>query len=207
MLGLHACAWAWWVLQQPQALPKSEVTWIQWTAPVPATSQVPHAAPPPKPAVDKLATAIPSAELRPQAPSPSVASPLSSSIPTTPSISSGAHAVSAAASSAGAEVRATEEVVLPSQNAAYLNNPTPPYPAISRRMGEQGRVVVRVLIDDNGMPQQAQLESSSGHARLDQAAVSAVLSWRFVPGRKGGKPQTMWFSVPITFDLKPAQNG
>ncbi len=96
---------------------------------------------------------------------------------------------------------------MPSQNAAYLNNPTPPYPAISRRMGEQGRVVVRVLIDDNGMPQQAQLESSSGHARLDQAAVSAVLSWRFVPGRKGGKPQTMWFSVPITFDLKPAQNG
>jgi protein TonB len=74
-------------------------------------------------------------------------------------------------------------------------------------MAEQGRVVVRVLIDDKGLPQQAQLETSSGHARLDQAVLSAVMSWRFVPGRKGGKPQTMWFSVPITFDLKSAQDG
>ena len=96
---------------------------------------------------------------------------------------------------------------LPSQSAAYLNNPPPAYPAISKRLGEQGRVVVRVLIDENGLPQQAELQTSSGHARLDQAALNAVMSWRYVPGRKAGKVQAMWFHVPITFDLKPARDG
>jgi protein TonB len=113
----------------------------------------------------------------------------------------------APASTPAPDARGEQEVTLPSQNAAYLNNPKPAYPPISMRMGEQGRVVVRVLIDDKGLPQQAQLETSSGYARLDQAALKAVMTWRFVPGRKGGQPQTMWFSVPITFDLKPAQDG
>jgi protein TonB len=99
-----------------------------------------------------------------------------------------------------------EEVTLPNQSAAYLNNPSPPYPAISKRLGEQGRVVVRVLIDDKGFPQQAELQATSGHTRLDQAAVNAVMSWRYVPGRKAGKAQSMWFNVPITFDLKTAQD-
>jgi protein TonB len=98
-------------------------------------------------------------------------------------------------------------VTLPSQSAAYLNNPPPSYPAISKRLGEQGRVVVRVLIDEKGLPQQAELQTSSGHARLDQAALNAVMSWHYVPGRKAGRAQAMWFNVPITFDLKPARDG
>jgi protein TonB len=126
---------------------------------------------------------------------------------TTSSVASSQTSAAANATGLVAQARGEPEITLPSQTAAYLNNPKPAYPPISMRMGEQGRVVVRVLIDDQGVPLQAQLEMSSGHARLDQAAMSAVMSWRFVPGRKGGQPQTMWFSVPITFDLKPAQNG
>jgi protein TonB len=107
--------------------------------------------------------------------------------------------------SAGASSQA-EPVTLPSHSAAYLNNPPPAYPAISKRLGEQGRVVVRVLIDEQGRPQQAQLQTESGYARLDRAALDAVMGWRFVPGQRGGKAQAMWFSVPITFDLKPARD-
>src|SRR5690606_30350748 len=56
-------------------------------------------------------------------------------------------------------------VQLPSSNAAYLNNPRPSYPSISRRMGEQGKVLLRVLVDENGLPQQIEIKQSSGFDR------------------------------------------
>jgi protein TonB len=43
---------------------------------------------------------------------------------------------------------------------------------------------------------------SSGYDRLDQAAVSTVLKWRYVPGKRGGVPEAMWFNVPINFVLE-----
>ena len=91
--------------------------------------------------------------------------------------------------------------VLPSSNADYLNNPAPSYPAISRRLGEQGKVVIRVLIGKDGMPQQGDIHQSSGYARLDQAALRAVMGWRYVPGQRDGMAQDMWFNVPINFAL------
>ncbi|MFZ2124179.1 MAG: energy transducer TonB [Rhodoferax sp.] len=93
-------------------------------------------------------------------------------------------------------------VVLPSTNADYLNNPAPVYPAISRRLGEEGKVVIRVLIDKDGKPQQGHIGQSSGHHRLDQAALRAVMAWRYVPGRRDGTAQDMWFNVPIHFALQ-----
>ena len=96
-----------------------------------------------------------------------------------------------------------EDTTLPSLSAAYLQKPEPPYPRISQRMGEQGRVVVRVLIDEQGLPQKAELDSTSGYPRLDRAALDAVLTWRYVPGQREGRAQAMWFNVPITFELKP----
>lgn len=92
-------------------------------------------------------------------------------------------------------------VALPSSNADYLNNPSPSYPAISRRLGEQGKVVIRVLIDKNGKPQQGDIHQSSGYARLDQAALRAVMGWRYAPGQRNGMAQDMWFNVPINFAL------
>ena len=93
-------------------------------------------------------------------------------------------------------------VVLPSANAAYLHNPPPAYPAMSRRLAEQGRVMVRVLIGSDGLPQKAELQAGSGYDRLDRAALDAVMRWRFVPGRRGDVPETMWVSVPIVFNLE-----
>lgn len=91
---------------------------------------------------------------------------------------------------------------LPSSNAAYLNNPRPSYPSISRRMGEQGKVLLRVLVDENGLPQQIEIKQSSGFDRLDKAALASVKQWRFVPGKRGGVAQPMWTIVPVNFVLE-----
>lgn len=94
------------------------------------------------------------------------------------------------------------KVELPSTDADYLNNPKPAYPPLSKRMGEQGKVVVRVLIDANGLPQKAEIRSSSGFERLDQAALATVMKWRYVPGKRAGVAEAMWFNVPINFVLE-----
>lgn len=93
-------------------------------------------------------------------------------------------------------------VQLPSSNADYLNNPAPIYPSISKRLGEQGQVVIRVLIGKDGSAHQGEVYKSSGYERLDQAALRAVTGWRFVPGQRSGVPQDMWFNVPVSFTLK-----
>lgn len=97
---------------------------------------------------------------------------------------------------------APARVELPSSAADYLHNPKPPYPGLSKRLGEQGKVVVRVLISVNGTAQQAEIKQSSGFDRLDQAALDTVLRWRYVPGKRAGVPETMWFNVPISFVLE-----
>lgn len=92
-------------------------------------------------------------------------------------------------------------VVLPSTSADYLNNPAPPYPRVSKRLGEQGTAVIRVLINTEGRAEKAEVRTSSGHARLDDTALNTVLAWRFVPGQRNGVAEAMWFNVPIRFVL------
>ena len=69
-------------------------------------------------------------------------------------------------------------------------------------MGEQGKVVLRVLIDAQGVPQQVELKQSSGYERLDQQALETVQRWRFVPGKRNGVPEAMWNVLPIHFVLE-----
>lgn len=91
---------------------------------------------------------------------------------------------------------------LPSLNADYLNNPPPAYPAPSRRFGEQGKVLLRVLVNADGGVEQVNLRKGSGYSRLDQAAQDAVKQWRFVPAKRGGQAVTAWVVVPISFSLE-----
>ncbi len=129
------------------------------------------------PAAEVAAAVVPAA---PAEPAPAAAAPG----PTTP------HAPSAPA------------VQLPSSNADYLQNPKPAYPALSKRLGEQGKVIVRVLIGVDGTAQKAEIRQSSGFERLDQAARNTVLKWRYVPGKRAGVAADMWFNVPINFVLE-----
>lgn len=97
---------------------------------------------------------------------------------------------------------APAQVELPSSSADYLNNPRPPYPLLSRRLGEQGEVIVRVFIETDGIATRAEIGHSSGFDRLNQAALQAVLKWRYLPGKRHGVPVAMWFNVPIRFVLE-----
>jgi protein TonB len=93
-------------------------------------------------------------------------------------------------------------IELPSSDADYLQNPRPVYPPMSKRLNEQGTVLVRVLIGVDGTAQQAEIQQSSSFDRLDKAAMATVLQWRYVPGKRAGKPEAMWFTVPIVWVLK-----
>lgn len=97
---------------------------------------------------------------------------------------------------------APPRIELPSTSADYLQNPEPEYPAISRRLGEEGQVMLRVLIGADGSAQQVELRRSSGYERLDRVALDTVRRWRFVPGKRNGVPEAMWFNVPINFVLE-----
>ncbi len=93
-------------------------------------------------------------------------------------------------------------IELPSSDAAYLNNPPPPYPEASRRLREKGKVTLRVLISTQGLPQKMEIAQSSGFARLDNAALDTVKRWKFVPGKRNGVPEAMEYLVPVNFVLQ-----
>jgi len=88
-------------------------------------------------------------------------------------------------------------------DALYLENPRPAYPMLSRRLREQGRVLLRVLVSLEGRATQVQIQGSSGYERLDAAAREAVARWRFVPAQRGEERVDAWVLIPITFSLPP----
>lgn len=90
----------------------------------------------------------------------------------------------------------------PRFDADYLSNPAPAYPPMSRRLGEEGKVVLRVHVEPNGLPSQIEVKTGSGSPRLDQAAQDAVRRWRFVPAKRGEEAVAAWVLVPIVFNLK-----
>ena len=90
----------------------------------------------------------------------------------------------------------------PRFDADYLHNPRPVYPPMSRRMGEEGKVFLRVRVEADGRPSQVEIKTSSGSPRLDQAAEDAVRRWRFIPAKRGGEAVSAWVIVPISFNLK-----
>jgi protein TonB len=79
----------------------------------------------------------------------------------------------------------------------------PEYPPQSRRLGEQGSLVLQVLVDASGHVTDSKLVQSSGSDRLDQAALAGVkTNYHFFPGTVDGKPQPMWFTFKFTWKLQ-----
>ena len=96
----------------------------------------------------------------------------------------------------------TQTYQSPSFNAAYLNNPAPAYPALSRRLGEEGRVLLRVQVMEDGTAGSVELQTGSGSSRLDQAALEAVKKWRFVPAKRGEQAVSASVVVPVRFSIE-----
>lgn len=83
----------------------------------------------------------------------------------------------------------------------YVREPSPRYPPQSRRLREQGLVVLRVVIDERGAASSIEIETSSGHSRLDDAARDAVLRAAFRPYVEDGEPRRALVLIPIEFAL------
>lgn len=78
----------------------------------------------------------------------------------------------------------------------------PTYPAISRRMGEEGKLVLRVELDESGRIDKAKVIDSSGYERLDTAALTAVRTWQCNPSLRNGQPIRAVALQPFNFVLQ-----
>jgi|SRR5688572_2758390 protein TonB len=96
----------------------------------------------------------------------------------------------------------TPEAAPEVENLAVSNRVNPVYPPASRRAGEQGVVMLRVLVNTNGRPGDVEVLQSSGFPKLDQAALDAIRKWTFKPAKNGATPILSWTRVQVKFELK-----
>lgn len=215
MLGVFALvlhgAVIYWVSQAPTAAlpvvpPQIPPMTIEFSQPAPPVVEPPPPEPvappvvePPPPVVDELAAKpppppkpkpvikkeVPKPVVKPveQRPAPPVApQPVAAPTPPAPP--------------------APKPITPASANAGYLHNPAPEYPALAMRRNWEGTVLLRVHVLANGKPSEIQVQKSSGRTQLDDAALSAVKRWSFVPAKQGNDPIDGWVSVPIEFKLQ-----
>ena len=85
---------------------------------------------------------------------------------------------------------------------SYINRSLK-YPQVSRENNSQGRVIVRFIIDSNGIVISPQVVRGSGDFYLDMEAVRVIESMpKWKPGKHKGKPVRVYFTMPIVFSLK-----
>ena len=84
----------------------------------------------------------------------------------------------------------------------YRLNSPPTYPGLARKRGQEGKVVLQVLVNKEGRVDDLKIDVSSGFRLLDRAAEKAVRKWHFEPARKGEEKMPMWVRVPVSFKLK-----
>jgi protein TonB len=84
----------------------------------------------------------------------------------------------------------------------YRKNPAPAYPRKARRLGYEGIVMLKVLVDESGRVDDLMVLESSGYPILDRTALASVGKWLFEPGTEGGVKKKMWVRVPVRFRLE-----
>lgn len=190
------------VAAPPAAPPPPQAQPTPRAAPPAAPKRQPKA-PPPLPTVVPAQTApdvpvptelpMPSSETAP-APAQAVAAPTP-----TPSAAEGSAPaplqVAKAAAAASGVTRRIEDV-------DYLRAPVLEYPSASRRFGEQGRVVLRVLIGADGQAEKIELAEPSAFRRLNEAAIEAARRALYKPHTEDGVPQPAWALVALSFQLR-----
>jgi protein TonB len=199
---LHAGFFMVWLQHEPAttgAPAAQEITVDLFSADTIPADIIP--APTPRPAPSQPPAEIPATEaipaLKPQPaakithkPSPQpVALPMS-------------HAVTADQPPADTRAAPQPTLVPARHDANYLHNPHPEYPSISRRMNEEGRVLLRVEVSAEGLPTQIGIKESSGFPRLDESARKTVMRWKFIPATRGEEPFASSVDVPIQFSLQ-----
>lgn len=84
-----------------------------------------------------------------------------------------------------------------------ISQPKPKYPPAARRAGQQGTVTLSFTIGSSGEVISARIAKSSGYILLDNAALSAIRSWRFKPARNAlGEAVSYSYTLPVPFRLR-----
>ncbi len=86
------------------------------------------------------------------------------------------------------------------QESRLIRRVEPAYPELAKRARVQGRVVLIVIVDEEGNV--ADIRISSGHPLLDEAAISAVRQWKYSPAVLNGEPVPVTATVTVIFNLK-----
>jgi protein TonB len=118
--------------------------------------------------------------------------------PSPPQESKEPPSVAAPAAPSAPSVPATPKLI---SGVSYINAPRPVYPPLDARMGNEGTVTLRVLINDKGRAEKMEIQKSSGSLRMDDAARDAVMRALFKPYLEDGKPTPAYAIVPINFTL------
>lgn len=92
--------------------------------------------------------------------------------------------------------------MLPASSVAYLVPPPIEVPLASRRMGEEGTVLLRVRVGTDGQPRAVTVEKSSGHARLDEQALWAMKRAHFKPQTENGVPIEWIVIAPLQYEIE-----
>jgi protein TonB len=219
MLVVHA-AGAWWLLHRPTAAraiePRLAMMAVEFVVPL---APPPVADPPPVPAPPQRRVA------RPEPPRPVAAAPARAVEPAPAFVVPPPPVVETPAPPAPVQVVAVSPapVVAPPPPApavvasippppapkvvqigavAYLTPPVLHYPPAARRAGEEGRVHIRVLVDATGHPRDIEVVRSSGHPRLDEAALATVRATRFRPYTENGVALPFRVVMPLVFALE-----
>lgn len=166
--------------------------------PAPAPSPKPTPAPP-KPVQKPIVTPKPTpAPVTTPTPAPTA---ITAPAPTpTPASESSSAASAAPAASAPVQEGPPRPKTITS-GIEYIQPPSPEYPSLSRRMGEEGKVMLRILVNEKGRPEQVEIRTSSGYTRLDEAAKRAGQAALFKPRIEDGRPVPVYAIVPIVFKL------
>ena len=86
--------------------------------------------------------------------------------------------------------------------ASSLRSQLPPaYPVKARAHGLEGRVVLRLDVDEHGRVVAAEVVETSGAPSLDEAARAAALDWTVAPALQDGAPVAGTLRVPVRFEL------
>lgn len=192
---IHIYALMWFFAPEEKFTPaqalQMEVSMVTISAPKPQVAPPKPVEPPKKPLPKPIIKKAP--PIVQKSPDFAPVEPVSAPQPTPPAAASPAPA---------APAPAVEHFTEANFKANYLTNPKPEYPSIAKSRGWTGKVMLRVQVSPEGIANSVEVETSSGHEMLDEAAIDAVKKWKFIPAKKGETAVASAVIVPIVFSLR-----
>lgn len=189
---------------QPAPVPK-ELASVPQPARPQVQSEPPKPQPAPRPVKQHAAKPAPAPTPEPTPKSitrPAEPAPTASPAPSTPAPSSAsAPAAHGETSASPSPSQSSPQPKTITSGLEYISQPPREYPAMSRRLGEEGTVTLRILVNDKGQVDQVEIRKSSGFPRLDEAARKWAQRIVFKPYMENGRPIPVYANLPISFNL------